>query len=96
MYLYSFKDSVIYSWLCHAPYGTLVPRRKIERKKPSTLRMWSPNHCTTREFPRIPVFKPLFKTILVEESPEDLVYLMGCVHLKCLTSYFKGYLCTIL
>ena len=36
--------------LCHRACGILVPRLEIE-PTPCTVKVWSPNHWTVREFP---------------------------------------------
>ena len=41
--------------LCHMACGILVPRPGIE-PGPSAVRVWSPNHWTAREVPRLRVF----------------------------------------
>ena len=38
-------------WPCHGAYGILVPRPRIEPVT-SSVKAWSPNHWTSREFPK--------------------------------------------
>lgn len=55
-------------WLCHEPYGILVPQAGI-KLQPLTVRAWSPHHWTTREFPEKFKHKKFFLSSGLPSSP---------------------------
>ena len=61
VFLYSFYILKIIFWPCHMACGILVPLLEIELG-PSTVKVQSPKHWTTREFPIY--FKKLVKEVL--------------------------------
>ena len=63
--------SLSLSLLCCMVCGILAPRPEIE-PGPSAVRVWSPNHCTAKEFPSFPLFFEKNKNKKILKSIENL------------------------
>ena len=68
-------------WQCCVACGILVPRSGIE-PRPSTVRAWSPNHWTAREFPGHALKKKKKKLIQTKQLTEHTNPLESHIILK--------------